>query len=346
MKKLMILFSILFIGFSTQAKFIENIHLLQQEYNGSSYIFRVDNVAFSVFPNGEFDFAYLGAQQGNQFNIKTSHANISFNAGYNYDAYVQYDTYGAIIQVENVPIYYDNFGRITQAGNVNIQYRNRQLTRIGGLHIFYNGKGNFSHYTGVINQYNRQYVYHPWHQYFTKPSHTRTIVYNRPYRKNYHPGRYSYQNYRKRYKKGKYRSYSNNRRSFKRPGNKVHHKNRRVSSKRRKKKATNNKRSQERNTSSRRTVSKSKKNRRAPLRNKRSRRKNAQSRKSAIKRKTSSQRRKTTRPQSRSRTKAPTHRASRKSTPSKRSTSRSRARPQKSSSHSKSSSRGTSRRRR
>ena len=79
---------------------------------GNSYIFTVQNVEFSVFPDGQFDFTYL---RNNSPNI-----NISYNAGFNYEMYVQYDMYGGVIQVENVPIYYDEFGRVSQVGTINI----------------------------------------------------------------------------------------------------------------------------------------------------------------------------------------------------------------------------------
>ena len=60
-------------------------------------------------------------------------------------------TIGAIIQIEDVPVYYDVYGRIIQAGEVEISYRNRAISRIGGLHIYYNSYGDYDYYTGYIN---------------------------------------------------------------------------------------------------------------------------------------------------------------------------------------------------
>jgi len=82
---------------------------------------------------------------------------LSFNTGHSYDAYVQYDDYGAVIQIENVPIYYDYYGRVIRAGNVRINYNNYgRISRVGGLYVYYNRYNNYSHYSGYINAYNRQ----------------------------------------------------------------------------------------------------------------------------------------------------------------------------------------------
>ena len=76
-------------------------------YNdGNSFTFVERGVTFSVFQNGEFDF-YINPRSGFNARYQGNGVNISYNSGYNYDAYVQYDDYGAIIQVEDIPIYYD-----------------------------------------------------------------------------------------------------------------------------------------------------------------------------------------------------------------------------------------------
>src|SRR5690606_40315365 len=80
-------------------------------YSGNAYIFVEGGVEFSVFPDGQFDFVYLG-NQGTQIVFSSPNVAVNYNSGYNYDAYVQYDMYGAVIQIENVPVYYDDYGRI------------------------------------------------------------------------------------------------------------------------------------------------------------------------------------------------------------------------------------------
>jgi hypothetical protein len=178
MKNLALIFSILLMGFSANATSNESENNYRNGYNGKAYIFVEGDVEFSVFPDGQFDFVYVGPQNGTQVTISTPNTNVSFNSGYDYETYVQYDDYGAVIQVENVPIYYDYYGRIIQAGNVDIQYNNRRLVRVGGLHVFYNNYGYFSHYSGYINSYNPYYVYRPWHVYYAVPIYSHCIVYD------------------------------------------------------------------------------------------------------------------------------------------------------------------------
>mgnify|MGYP001170113120 FL=1 len=160
---------------------------------GNAFIFVEDGIEFSVFPDGQFDFNLLRGNSRLNVSIGSPNVNISFNSGYDYNAYVQYDEYGAIIQIENTPIYYDYYGRIVQAGNVNINYNNHgYVSRVGGLYIHYNNYNVFSYVTGYINVYNRHYVYRPWHRYYRVPAYDYCVVYNRPYRQYYAPVRYVY----------------------------------------------------------------------------------------------------------------------------------------------------------
>ena len=142
---------------------------------GETFTFVESGITFSVFQNGEFDF-YINSRNGVHAGVNVGGVSISYNSGYNYDAYVQYDDYGAIIQIEDVPIYYDHYGRISEAGNVRIRYNGNRLARVGGLYIHYNHYGHYSHYTGFINIYNRHYAYHPYHNYFIRPFYYRSLV--------------------------------------------------------------------------------------------------------------------------------------------------------------------------
>lgn len=194
--------------------------------NGRSYIFVEGGVEFSVFPDGQFDFVFLGANQGSNVNVNvnTPGVSINFNSGFNYDAYVQYDDYGAVIQVENVPIFYDEFGRIAQAGNVEIRYNNRRIVRVGGMNIFYNRWGYFSHFTGFVSPFYTTYIYRPWHVFYARPFFNNCIVYDFPYRRWYTPVRYSYAFHRGYFNRG-FRNYANARREFHRPGSRIHYRN-------------------------------------------------------------------------------------------------------------------------
>ncbi len=193
---------------------------------GKSYIFVVENVEFSVFPDGQFDFTYLGSNNNTIVTFSSANVKVSYNSGYNYDMYVQYDNYGAIIQVENVPVYYDEFGRVAQVGDVEILYSNRRIVRVGGLYVHYNYYGHYSHYTGYINTFNYYYVYQPWHTHYARPVYASCVVYDYPYRRYYSPIRYSYYDHHNYYSnRGRSNiAYTNGRRAFHRPGSRVHHK--------------------------------------------------------------------------------------------------------------------------
>ncbi|MBW2960673.1 hypothetical protein [Mesonia aestuariivivens] len=186
-------------------------------YN-SSIIFVEKNIEFAIYPDGQFDFYYQPRNNFN-FNIHTPQVNISFNHGYNYDPYVQYDDYGAVIQIESVPIYYDYYGRIIKAGNTPIHYNQfGRLAQVGGLSIFYNSYGNFAHFTGYINTINRRYVHRSWHEYYTTPPRTRCVVFSQPYRTYYQPNRVNYRNFR-----NHYNVYRSNRSNFYTPAQRVAH---------------------------------------------------------------------------------------------------------------------------
>ncbi len=158
--------------------------------NGESFNFVENNVHFMVYQNGEFDFFIR--PNGVNVNMNFGVANISFNSGYNYDTYVQYDDYGAVIQIENIPIYYDYYGRISRIGTTYIRYNNRRLIQFGNMYVHYNPFGYFDYYSGFINVYNRHYNFRPYLHYFARPIYNNCLVSYRPYRRHYTPLRYRY----------------------------------------------------------------------------------------------------------------------------------------------------------
>ncbi|MFS4469184.1 hypothetical protein [Maribacter sp. 2210JD10-5] len=190
MKNLVLLFTAIL--FSTTGAFangtVEDKVALRNAYrNNNSFIFVENGITFSVYPDGEFDFYIEDYVTGRRNGI-------TFNSGFDYNPYAQYDDYGAVIQVENVPIFYDYYGRVSQIGDVDIRYRNGRVRRLGGMTVFYNNRGFFDYHTGFINIYNRNYVYRPFHRWFVRPSVNLCLVYNRPYRRFYTPIRYTYYN--------------------------------------------------------------------------------------------------------------------------------------------------------
>lgn len=159
--------------------------------NSNSFIFVENGVSFSVYPDGEFDF-YLNNPAGVQAGVAFGATAVTFNSGFNYNRYVQYDDFGAVVQVRHVPVYYDYYGRVNRIGNVFISYRNGRLFRLGGMRVYYNNLGYYSYHVGYVNPFNRYYVYRPFHQYFVRPAISYCMVYPQPYRRYYHPVRYTY----------------------------------------------------------------------------------------------------------------------------------------------------------
>jgi len=193
MRNLILLFSALILGTSgALADTTEDKVAIRNAYSyNDSFIFVENGITFSVYPDGEFDF-YIDERVGVSANVNIGRTNITFNSGYDYNPFVQYDDYGAVIQVENIPIYYDYYGRVSQIGDVDIRYNNGRVSRLGGLYVYYDNRGYYSHYRGYINTYNRNYVYRPFHSYFARPAVGFCLVYNRPYRRYYTPVRYTY----------------------------------------------------------------------------------------------------------------------------------------------------------
>lgn len=221
MKKIYsLLFSLLVIGGSAMAAPKISEENINYGY-GDAFIFVEGGVEFAVYPDGQFDFFFNSQRNGYNVNVVTPQVNISFNAGHNYDPFVQYDDFGAVIQIENVPVFYDYYGRIIQAGNVYVSYNNfGRISRIGGLRLHYNRYNQYVNYSGFINAYNPYYVYRPWHNYYVRPHAHYAIVHHQPYRAYYNPTRVTY-NYHVNYYQTHYINNNRYQRSYYRPGEKV-----------------------------------------------------------------------------------------------------------------------------
>ncbi len=195
MKKLSTLLVVLslLIGGNSTATTADNLG-----YPGTinSFIFVEGGVEFAIFPDGQFDFNFLDNGPLFYAGVQTPHVNLSFNTGFNYDPFVQYDAYGAVIQIENVPVFYDPYGRIIQAGNVQINYRNGYVRNIGNLFVTYRRPGVVYRYRGFVNRFNRFYVNRPWHAFYAPPVFNRCIVFASPYRNFYNPIRFSWNYHR------------------------------------------------------------------------------------------------------------------------------------------------------
>ncbi|MEO1012354.1 MAG: hypothetical protein AAFX53_13690 [Bacteroidota bacterium] len=199
MKQLVLFFTALVLGTTgTLAVTTENNVATSSAYRfNNSFIFVEGGITFSVYPDGEFDF-FIDNRVNVGANVNIGRTNITFNSGFNYSPFVQYDDFGAVIQVENIPVFYDHFGRVAQIGDIFVNYRNGFVHRLGGMNVFYNN-GLYAYHTGFINPFNRRYVFRPFHRFFVRPAIGFCLVNPRPYRRFYNPVRYTW-----------YRPYRNN----------------------------------------------------------------------------------------------------------------------------------------
>ena len=194
MKKLLIILSAaIYSSFS-----FANAPLSARNYS-NAFIFDEQGIEFAVFPDGQFDFNILNQINGVYgSNVSVLDVGfyddvyVSFNTGFRYDAYIQYDDFGAIVQIQNVPVFYDFYGRVRQIGNIRIHYNHRGYVRqLGGLYVNY--RPNLSFYChGYINSRNPFYRQRPWHVQYRRPSVHTAVVYDRPYRRYYTPTRRHY----------------------------------------------------------------------------------------------------------------------------------------------------------
>ena len=188
------------------------------------FVFNENGIEFAVFSDGQFDFNVLAPTVG--VHIDTRFLDFSFNTGHNYDAFVQYDAYGAPIQIENTPIYYDFYGRVSQIGSVNLFYnRFGYVNQIGNMFVNYNPAGYFIGTRGYINRFNRNVVFQSRFNVYCRPRASRIVLHNTPYRRDFRPVRRDYRTFRRNYVA--HRPAARVARNFRRPGAKAVVNNRR-----------------------------------------------------------------------------------------------------------------------
>jgi len=156
-------------------------------------------IEFAIFNDGQFDFNVLDPIYG--AHINTRYIDFSFNTGHDYDTYVQYDRYGAVIQIENTPINYDYYGRVRRIGNIYLDYNNRfgLVSRVGNLFLDYNRTGVLISHRGFINRFNRDRIVKRRCNAYRAPRANCRIVAQTPYRRDFTPRRCNYDNYRRNY---------------------------------------------------------------------------------------------------------------------------------------------------
>lgn len=195
-----------------------NANTTNRYNNEQPFVFVESGIEFAVFKDGQFDFNVLKPNhRGVNVRLNTGIIDFSFNTGHNYDTYVQYDDYGAVVQIENTPIFYDYYGRVNRVGNIHMDYNhNNLISRIGNMRLTYNRSGEYTYANGIINNYNTNYRYTNRHNIYRRPLANRVIVHHTPYRRTFTPVRCDYVTYRNNYNNNYRRNIT---RTYRRPGN-------------------------------------------------------------------------------------------------------------------------------
>ncbi len=130
-------------------------------------IFIERGVEFFVFPDGSFDFDLLQNNIYNKSNSKRTSINtnykireqrVQFTSRRQRSPIIIRDRFGKIVRINNTSIFYDRMGEVTQIGSVDIDYygRNKMVSKVGGLHVTYNQRGQIRNIHGYVNRWNRE----------------------------------------------------------------------------------------------------------------------------------------------------------------------------------------------
>ncbi|MDT8414501.1 MAG: hypothetical protein RQ735_03900 [Flavobacteriaceae bacterium] len=153
--------------------------------HGNEFItFQEKNVQFYLYPDGSFDFKvhhYDNPRESRVFaSISTPYLQINYRGGgrdYYNRAYLRYDRYGKITQIDDVYIDYDAYGQLRYIGSVNIYYHNGYVSRISHPYA------NYGSYQRYYRPQHAVYAQHRPYAHYKKPYHPRA-------KKGYAYGRY------------------------------------------------------------------------------------------------------------------------------------------------------------
>lgn len=139
--------------------------------NFEPIVFTERGIEFLVFADGQIDFNTRPTVQDSYFYRRNNTVNTTFGAIENYEDYgvlVQHDNFGRVRRIGNVFLNYDAQNRIKRIGSVYMSYNRFALSRIGGLSIHYNNRGEIVGQSGSVqfrmpqhHQHQPAYYYGP-----------------------------------------------------------------------------------------------------------------------------------------------------------------------------------------
>lgn len=124
-------------------------------------LFTYNNVDYAIFPNGKIEFE-LPNRNARSSSRRVVNRRYSVNSVSNYSTYgrnfVRYNRRGQAVKIGSTRIYYNSRGDVARVGNLNVAYRNGVLSKVGGLEVQYNRRGQITAARGhvlVKNNYGR-----------------------------------------------------------------------------------------------------------------------------------------------------------------------------------------------
>ncbi|WP_313806398.1 hypothetical protein [Flavobacterium sp.] len=135
--------------------------------NAEPIMFMERGVEFYVFPNGEFDFntrpsGPRRAAVNTTYGAPGVRVSTTYYGPANYGVRVEHDNFGRVRRVGNVFINYDSRNRVKRVGSIYMSYNSYALTRVGGLRIYYNRRGQIIDAIGFVNGSSHAYAYNPF----------------------------------------------------------------------------------------------------------------------------------------------------------------------------------------
>ena len=180
MKKIVLLFTGLLMGLTTvtaaettSATLNNDLDLTSRYRYAQPIVFLERGVEFLIFADGSFDFntdfinaatndnGYYTRQRANtrsrRSRVNTTHSapGRTYNHFGSRGARPTHDYLGRVRRINSVFISYDRIGRVKRVGSVYMGYKHGLLTRVGGLHIKYNGRGKVIRTQGFVNRSNQ-----------------------------------------------------------------------------------------------------------------------------------------------------------------------------------------------
>ncbi|MDC7998219.1 hypothetical protein [Gilvibacter sediminis] len=146
---------LLFLSIITATRASDNRELLKSQYVSFVY----EQIHFDVYLDGSFSFTLPSNMQYNYRGQRAKtgkgaqadrmsihHSNLGANSG----DHLLLDHSGIIYAIGDLKLEYNKEGQLLHLGAINLEYDQGRLSSLGGLAIFYDAEGLYSHTRGSV----------------------------------------------------------------------------------------------------------------------------------------------------------------------------------------------------